>query len=153
MVCGKIRHIIFHESWSGTAVPAVWYSQHYCCTVLIGSLSQPPDVGSSTSASPQRQSLSSAPSLPLFLSLPLPLLSLALLKHNRWSEGLKSRERGTTRHPWLFIAPSLFYFSVSVLMKNCTETCLASSHADAVLSFWDLFQKELKSFLGWDIFI
>lgn len=49
-------------------------------------------------------------SLPLFLSLPLPLLSLMLLKHNRWSEGLKSQERSTARNPRLIIAILLLFF-------------------------------------------
>lgn len=51
-------------------------------------------------------------SLPLFLSLPLPLLSLTLLKHNRWSEGLKSQERSTVRNPRLVTE------RMCIIMKN-----------------------------------
>lgn len=75
-------HIILHK-WEQECVysasPAVWESQHEpCCTVLFCfplqlhfHHTQPADVGSptSTSASPQRQTLSSTPSLSVALFL------------------------------------------------------------------------------------
>ncbi len=95
-----------------------------CCSVSPHSCistTQPPDVGSltSTSASPQRQTLSFTPSL---LSLPLPVLSLMFLKHNRWSEGLISQERSTARSPRLIIAILLlFFFTTDIHYSEITQ--------------------------------
>lgn len=77
-------------------------------------------------------------SLPLFRSLPLPLFSLTLLKHNRWSEGLKSQERSTARNPWRIIAIVFFLTDISYNVKwegrrFCCHSLKLKSHRCCII--------------------